>query len=379
MIGSSSERSSTPAVAGPTCQTRMKCRIISSVRPRRRRLDDVVPELGEQLGRGVGGGGAVGSTGTGDGGAVVTAIRRRPGALVASARYGRSGRRRDVEVTRLVAAHDVEQRGRIAHRARDRARRASPSEPDTNGAGETRPRDGLIPKSPQHEAGMRIEPPPSLPWATGTSPAATAEAAPPLEPPGVRDVSHGLRQSPFSSDSVIAIVPNSGVFVLPMITKPASRILRHHRRVEVRHVLGEGLARVGGADARGLVEVLDRDRDAVKRPVCAAPPARRRPSRRNSAWDRDARFARGRARSAPRATPRVRARALRGRVRTRTRALRSTVAGHVRPLCRRRTRPGPAFPQDAQSDSASTTRSSPGMPSSSSRARHRRTMPGAAP
>src|SRR5690348_9022452 len=76
----------------------------------------------------------------------------------------------------------------------------SPSEPDTNGAGGTRPREGLIPKRPQHEAGIRIEPPPSLPCASGASPAATAAAAPPLEPPGVLVVSHGLRQSPFSSD-----------------------------------------------------------------------------------------------------------------------------------------------------------------------------------
>jgi hypothetical protein len=46
-----------------------------------------------------------------------------------------------------------------------------------------RARVGLSPKSPQHEAGMRIEPPPSPPWATGTIPAATAAAEPPLEPP----------------------------------------------------------------------------------------------------------------------------------------------------------------------------------------------------
>ena len=102
----------------------------------------------------------------------------------------------------------------------------SPSDPDTNGAGEMRPREGLIPKSPQQEDGIRIEPPPSLACATGARPAATAAAAPPLDPPGVRDGSQGLRQSPFNSDSVIAIVPNSGVFVLPMIVKPASRIFR---------------------------------------------------------------------------------------------------------------------------------------------------------
>src|SRR3954447_24035430 len=94
------------------------------------------------------------------------------------------------------------------------------------GAQDTRPRDGLTPTSPQHEAGMRIEPPPSLACATGSSPAATAAAAPPLEPPRARVVSHGLRHAPFSSDSVCAIVPNSGVFVLPRMTKPASLMLR---------------------------------------------------------------------------------------------------------------------------------------------------------
>ena len=102
----------------------------------------------------------------------------------------------------------------------------SPSEPEPYGAGETRPREGLIPKRLQHDDGMRIEPPPSLPCATGQRPAAVAAAAPPLEPPGVRETSHGFRQLPFSSDSVIAIVPNSGVFVLPSTTNPASRIRR---------------------------------------------------------------------------------------------------------------------------------------------------------
>ena len=66
LIGSSSERSSTPAVAGPTCQMRMKCTISSSVSPRRRRLDDVVAELGEQLGARAAAAAHAGSTGTCD-------------------------------------------------------------------------------------------------------------------------------------------------------------------------------------------------------------------------------------------------------------------------------------------------------------------------
>ena len=73
---------------------------------------------------------------------------------------------------------------------------------------------------------MRIEPPPSEPCASASTPDATAAAAPPDEPPGVRAVSHGFRQAPFRSDSVTAVIPNSGVFDLPTTTKPASFIRR---------------------------------------------------------------------------------------------------------------------------------------------------------
>ena len=41
-----------------------------------------------------------------------------------------------------------------------------------------------------------MEPPPSLPWATGTIPDATAAAEPPDEPPLVCSVLHGLRGRP---------------------------------------------------------------------------------------------------------------------------------------------------------------------------------------
>ena len=62
-----------------------------------------------------------------------------------------------------------------------------------SGALDTRPRVGLIPNSPHTLDGMRIDPPPSLPWAAGASPAATAAAAPPLDPPADRLRSHGVR------------------------------------------------------------------------------------------------------------------------------------------------------------------------------------------
>ena len=73
---------------------------------------------------------------------------------------------------------------------------------------------------------MRIDPPPSEPCASGSTAAATAAAAPPDDPPGVRSRFHGLRHAPFSSDSVTAVLPNSGVFDLPSTTNPASFIRR---------------------------------------------------------------------------------------------------------------------------------------------------------
>ncbi len=78
----------------------------------------------------------------------------------------------------------------------------SPHQPCELGAIDTRPRCGLSPNSPQHADGMRIDPPPSPPMPAGTSPAATAAAVPPLEPPVDLRRSHGLRAMPWVSDSV---------------------------------------------------------------------------------------------------------------------------------------------------------------------------------
>ena len=91
-----------------------------------------------------------------------------------------------------------------------------------SGPAGTSPREGLRPNRPHAEAGIRIEPPPSLAAAHGTMPAATAAAAPPEEPPGVWSVFHGLRAGPNRCDSVTPLAPNSGVLVLPNTTSPAS-------------------------------------------------------------------------------------------------------------------------------------------------------------
>ncbi len=86
-----------------------------------------------------------------------------------------------------------------------------------------RPWLGLNPTRPVKPAGMRVDPPPSLAVAAGTSPAATAAALPPLDPPGVRLVSHGLRATPKTLVLVKLSVPNSGAAVLPTGTAPAAR------------------------------------------------------------------------------------------------------------------------------------------------------------
>src|SRR5262249_23078658 len=86
----------------------------------------------------------------------------------------------------------------------------------------TRPRVGSSPTRPLHDAGIRIDPPPSSAWAMGAMPAATAAPAPLDDPPGVRSGSHGLREMPRASLSVKGTVPNSEVVVLPSSTNPAS-------------------------------------------------------------------------------------------------------------------------------------------------------------
>src|SRR6185437_17136209 len=99
----------------------------------------------------------------------------------------------------------------------------SPCQGARLGATGTRSRCGLSPNRPHHAAGMRIEPMPSDPSAAPTRPAATAAALPPLDPPGARWRSHGLRVTPKVADSVNGQIVSSGTFVLPITTAPAAR------------------------------------------------------------------------------------------------------------------------------------------------------------
>ena len=80
----------------------------------------------------------------------------------------------------------------------------------------TRPYVGLSPTTPSTEAGMRIEPPVSVPIAARQELAATAAPEPALEPPGVRSRSQGLRVG-----GMFWPYANSCVTVLPTTIAPA--------------------------------------------------------------------------------------------------------------------------------------------------------------
>ena len=86
----------------------------------------------------------------------------------------------------------------------------------------TRPYVGLSPTTPQIAAGMRMEPEVSEPSAAAAMPVASATADPPLEPPGVFVVSHGLRQVPQCGLSVVPPSAYSCMLVLPTTIAPAA-------------------------------------------------------------------------------------------------------------------------------------------------------------
>src|SRR5436853_3687882 len=79
-----------------------------------------------------------------------------------------------------------------------------------------------MPTIPQSAAGCRIDPPVSEPSASGVSAAATATAEPPLDPPGIRSRSQGLRLGPYAEFSVDDPIANSSQVVLPITTAPAA-------------------------------------------------------------------------------------------------------------------------------------------------------------
>ena len=87
-----------------------------------------------------------------------------------------------------------------------------------------RPAVTLSPTVPHHAAGIRTEPPVSVPMATGASPAPTATPDPLDDPPGVRCTarSQGLRGAPRCVFVPQLPIANSTVCVLPSTIMPAA-------------------------------------------------------------------------------------------------------------------------------------------------------------
>ena len=81
---------------------------------------------------------------------------------------------------------------------------------------------------PQQAAGILIEPPVSVPTVASAMPVATLTADPPLEPPGDRVGSSGLRTGPNAESPLVVPSANSCRFVLPTKTAPAARRLATH-------------------------------------------------------------------------------------------------------------------------------------------------------
>ena len=118
-----------------------------------------------------------------------------------------------------------------------------------------------MPTTPHSEAGWRTLPPVSDPSAPRHSSAATAAALPPLDPPGTRVRSHGLRVVKKAEFSVDEPMANSSVLVLPTITAPAARSLRitvaskggtKSSKIFEPHVAGTPSTRITSLIAKGI-------------------------------------------------------------------------------------------------------------------------------
>ena len=124
----------------------------------------------------------------------------------------------------------------------------------------TRPQVVFRPTTPQQAAGIRTEPPPSVPSATSASPQATATAEPLDEPPGSRRGSSGFTGVPDQAFVPAADQHSSDRLVLPTILAPDRRAAATTAasRCGRAGALGDFRAAERGGQPRDVDAVLDR-------------------------------------------------------------------------------------------------------------------------
>ena len=120
---------------------------------------------------------------------------------------------------------------------------------------------------PHNAAGMRIEPPVSLPIAISHMPSAAATAAPEDEPPGTRARSRGLPGVPKCGLAPIAAQGELGHVGLGDDHRAGGAQPAHHRRVGRggRRLVGEDFRAGAGRLAGDVEQILDADDGAVER------------------------------------------------------------------------------------------------------------------
>jgi hypothetical protein len=113
---------------------------------------------------------------------------------------------------------------------------------------------------------MRTEPPPSEVVASGTMPAASAAADPPLDPAGDRSRFQGLRVLPKRRLVVNPVWANAGVFDFPTTMAPAARSRATTRpSAAAGGSVGQPVAAHRGGHAGDVDQILDQDRKPGER------------------------------------------------------------------------------------------------------------------
>ena len=129
----------------------------------------------------------------------------------------------------------------------------------------TRPYWGFSPTTPHCDAGSRMDPAVSVPMAAKPSPAATAVADPPEDPPAMFVNIPGVSDFAEAADHRTAPV---GEFMKILLTEEyGARALQPDNNVSIfrRNALTKQIARCGGRYARGIDDVFKADGDAVHR------------------------------------------------------------------------------------------------------------------